>query len=237
MVLFFDEAHLLFDDAPDVLLDKVEQVVRLIRSKGVGVYFITQSPLDIPEGVLGQLGLRIQHALRAFTPKDKRAVKTAAETFRQNPALDTEAAIGELAIGEALVSTLDKNGAPTPVERILIAPPQSRIGPASSDERAAMKARSPVAGRYEEVVDRESAHELLKARSEEESRREAAIKAEQQQRAWDEPAAPKRRPGRPRDSLGESIMKSAARSVTTAIGGAIGRRLVRGLLGSLLGGK
>jgi len=237
MVLFFDEAHLLFNDAPDVLLDKVEQVVRLIRSKGVGVYFISQSPLDIPESVLGQLGLRVQHALRAFTPKDKKAVKTAAETFRQNPTLDTEKAIGELAIGEALVSTLDAKGAPTPVERILIAPPQSRIGPASGDERTAMMTRSPVAGRYEEIIDRESAHELLKARSEEESRREAAIQAEQQQRAWEEPATPKRRPGRPRDSLGESIMKSAARSVSTAIGGAIGRRLVRGLLGSLLGGK
>ncbi|ATX81293.1 hypothetical protein Ga0123462_0418 [Mariprofundus ferrinatatus] len=236
MVLFFDEAHLLFDGAPDVLLDKVEQVVRLIRSKGVGVYFVTQSPLDIPESVLGQLGMRIQHALRAFTPKDKKAVKTIAGTFRTNPELDTEAVISQLGTGEALVSTLDATGAPTQVERILIAPPQSRIGPASIDERSAMISRSPLAGRYEEMIDRESAHELLKARAEDEARRESAAKAEQQQ-IWQEPAAPKRPAGRPRDSMGEAIMKSAARSVSSAIGGAIGRKLVRGLLGSLLGGR
>jgi len=237
MVLFFDEAHLLFDGAPDVLLDKVEQVVRLIRSKGVGVYFVTQSPLDIPESVLGQLGMRVQHALRAFTPKDKKAVKTVAETFRPNPELDTATVITELGIGEALVSTLDGTGAPTQVERILIAPPQSRIGPASSEERAAMVSRSPVGARYEESIDRESAHELLKARAEDVSRREMAAKAEQQQQTMREPPAPKRSRGRPRDTMAQSIMKSAARSVTTAISGAIGRRLVRGLLGSLLGGK
>jgi len=237
MVLFFDEAHLLFDGAPDVLLDKVEQVVRLIRSKGVGIYFISQSPLDIPEEVLGQLGMRVQHALRAFTPRDKKAVKTVAETFRQNPALDTATVITELGIGEALVSTLDATGSPTPVERILIAPPQSRIGPASAEERAAMISRSPAAGRYQDMIDRESAYELLKSRAEEQSRREAAVKAEQQQRVLSEAATPKRRPGRPSDSLGTSIMKSAARSVSTAIGGAIGRKLVRGLLGSLLGGR
>lgn len=209
MVLFFDEAHLLFDGAPDVLLDKVEQVVRLIRSKGVGVYFVTQSQLDIPESVLGQLGMRIQHALRAFTPRDKKAVKTVAETFRQNPALDTATVITELGIGEALVSTLDGTGAPTQVERILIAPPRSRIGSASSEERAAMVSRSPVAGRYEEIIDRESACELLKSRAEESSRQAAAVQAEQQQ-VWREPAAPKRSPGRNADSMSTSIMKSAA---------------------------
>ena len=236
MVLFFDEAHLLFDGAPKVLLDKVEQVVRLIRSKGVGVYFVTQSPLDIPEDVLGQLGMRVQHALRAFTPKDKKAVKTVAETFRQNPELDTATVITELGTGEALVSSLDSTGSPTPVQRILIAPPQSRIGPASSEERAAMMLRSPVADRYKDIVDRESAYELLKRRAEEDRRLEASAKVEQQQ-AWRAPAAPKRPPGRPRDTMAESIMKSAARSVSTAIGGAIGRKLVRGLLGSLLGGR
>ena len=238
-VLFFDEAHLLFDGAPKVLLDKVEQVVRLIRSKGVGVYFVTQSPLDIPESVLGQLGTRVQHALRAFTPKDKRAVDTVADTFRPNPELDTAAVITELGIGEALASTLDAKGAPTPVERILVAPPRSRIGPASAEERAAMRARSPINGRYEEMIDRESAYELLKARAEDEQHRAAAARAEQQQsRASSPPAARSRRaPGRPRDSMAEAVMKSAARSVSSAIGGAIGRRLVRGILGSLLGGR
>ena len=239
LVFFFDEAHLLFDEAPKALLDRIEQVVRLIRSKGVGVYFVTQSPLDIPESVLGQLGTRVQHALRAFTPKDKRAVDTVADTFRPNPELDTAAVITELGIGEALASTLDAKGAPTPVERILVAPPRSRIGPASAEERAAMRARSPINGRYEEMIDRESAYELLKARAEDEQHRAAAARAEQQQsRASSPPAARSRRaPGRPRDSMAEAVMKSAARSVSSAIGGAIGRRLVRGILGSLLGGR
>jgi len=231
MVLFFDEAHLLFDDAAEALLDKVEQVVRLIRSKGVGVYFVTQSPLDIPESILGQLGMRVQHALRAFTPKDQRAVRTAAQTFRPNPGIDTESAITELGIGEALVSTLDSTGAPTPVERTWIRPPESRIGPASAEERKAMIGRSPVSGRYEEIVDRESAYELLKEKAEDEARAKAAAKAEKEQQVWSKPTPKRSSGGRRRQSIGEAMMKSAARTATTAITG----RIVRGLLGSLLG--
>jgi DNA helicase HerA-like ATPase len=164
-VFFFDEAHLLFDDAPKALLDKIEQVVRLIRSKGVGVYFISQNPLDIPESVLGQLSNRVQHALRAFTPKDQRAVKTAAETFRPNKKFDAASAIVELGVGEALVSCLDAKGVPEPVERCFIAPPRGRIGPASEAERAAVVKASPLAGKYDQTVDRESAYEVLAARA------------------------------------------------------------------------
>ncbi|MBB4631302.1 helicase HerA-like domain-containing protein [Sphingosinicella soli] len=166
MVFFFDEAHLLFDEAPKALLEKVEQVVRLIRSKGVGVYFITQNPIDVPEDVGGQLGNRIQHALRAFTPRDQKAIKAAAETFRINPGLDVVTAITELKVGEALVSLLDSDGAPAPVERALIRPPCSRLGPLTEQERKVMIASSPFAGRYEESIDRESAFEILKARAE-----------------------------------------------------------------------
>ncbi|MGH8761537.1 MAG: helicase HerA-like domain-containing protein, partial [Burkholderiales bacterium] len=166
LVFFFDEAHLLFNDAPPALLEKIEQVVRLIRSKGVGVYFVTQNPLDIPDTVLGQLGNRVQHALRAFTPRDQKAVKTAATTMRANPALDVEKVIGELGVGEALVSLLDEKGQPTIVERAFILPPHSRIGPAAADERRAAMQRSLVAGVYENTVDRDSAHEVLKARRE-----------------------------------------------------------------------
>ena len=165
-VLFFDEAHLLFDDAPKALVDKIEQVVRLIRSKGVGVYFISQSPLDIPEDILGQLGMKIQHALRAFTPKDKRVVKAAAASFRQNPAIDTETLITELGVGEALVSVLDEDGKPTPVEHVYIKPPESRIGPLTEKERKEHLSRSPYKGRYDEIVDRESAYEMLKQKAE-----------------------------------------------------------------------
>ncbi|HHH12756.1 MAG TPA: DUF853 family protein, partial [Thiolapillus brandeum] len=156
MVLFFDEAHLLFDKAPPALLEKIEQVVRLIRSKGVGVFFVTQSPLDVPEEILGQLGARIQHALRAFTPRDRKAVKTVAQTFRENPELDTEQVITELGTGEALVSVLDAKGAPTPVERILIRPPASRIGPLTAQERKEILSRSPLKGKYDQEIDRES---------------------------------------------------------------------------------
>ena len=165
MVFFFDEAHLLFDGAPKALLDKIEQVVRLIRSKGVGVYFITQNPLDVPESVLGQLGNRVQHALRAFTPRDQKAVRTAAETMRPNPALNTEQAIGELGVGEALVSFLDAKGTPSIVQRVWIATPASRIGPATAEERGALLKDSPVAGVYEEAIDRESAFEVLRDRA------------------------------------------------------------------------
>jgi len=163
-VFFFDEAHLLFDDAPKALLSRIEQVVRLIRSKGVGIYFITQNPLDLPETVLGQLGNRVQHALRAFTPRDQKAVKVAAETFRPNKAFDAAQAITELGVGEALLSFLDVKGVPFPVERCFIAPPQGRIGPATAEERAALMAASPLAGRYDKVVDRQSAYEILTGR-------------------------------------------------------------------------
>ena len=164
-VFFFDEAHLLFDDAPKALLDKIEQVVRLIRSKGVGIYFISQNPLDIPESVLGQLGNRVQHALRAFTPRDQKAVKTAADTFRPNPKFKAAEAIVELGVGEALVSFLDARGVPEPVQRCLVAPPRGRIGPLTDAERAATIAASPLAGRYDRAIDRESAHEVLEART------------------------------------------------------------------------
>jgi DNA helicase HerA-like ATPase len=219
LVLFFDEAHLLFDQAPKVLLNKVEQIVRLIRSKGVGVYFITQTPLDIPDDILGQLGLRIQHVLRVFTPKDRKTVKAVAENFRSNPNIDVATAITELEIGEALVSVLDAKGAPTPVERILIRPPASQIGPLQQDQRLQRIQRSPLAGRYDQVLDRESAYELLKARAEEKAR-QAELN-------------PKRKPGRPRQSVGEAFIKSAARS----IGSQIGRQVIRGVLGAIFGGR
>src|SRR3954454_22606447 len=161
LVFFFDEAHLLFTDAPKVLLDKIEQVVRLIRSKGVGVFFVTQNPLDVPDIVLGQLGNRVQHALRAYTPRDQKAVKAAAETMRANPKFSTEAAITELAVGEGLISFLDEKGRPTVVERAFVLPPASRIGPVTPDERKVVMAQSPVAGAYEKTVDRESAYEKL----------------------------------------------------------------------------
>lgn len=224
LVFFFDEAHLLFDEAPKALLDKIEQVVRLIRSKGVGVYFISQSPLDVPEDVLGQLGLRIQHALRAFTPKDQKAVKTAANTFRQNPNLDTAKVITELGIGEALVSVLDARGSPTPVERVLVCPPESRIGPLTDDERRQHIGRSPLAGRYDQAVDRESAYERLKARAEQETAAQATAEASKER------AAPR---GRSRQSVAEAMVTSAAR----AIGSQIGRQIIRGVLGSILRGR
>ncbi len=235
LVFFFDEAHLLFNDAPPALLEKIEQVVRLIRSKGVGVYFVTQNPLDIPDTVLGQLGNRVQHALRAFTPRDQRAVKTAATTLRANPELDVEKIIGELGVGEALVSLLDEKGRPTVVERAFILPPHSRIGPATADERRATTKSSLVAGVYENTVDRESAHEVLKARR-------AATAA-----AAPQPATTPSAGGSVldnvlggvlgggnsrRQSAGEAMVNSAAR----AIGSEVGRRIIRGMLGSILGG-
>jgi DNA helicase HerA-like ATPase len=219
LVFFFDEAHLLFDTAPKALLEKVEQVVRLIRSKGVGVYFVTQNPLDVPEDVLGQLGNRVQHALRAFTPRDQKAVRTAAQTFRPNPKLDTEAVITALGVGEALVSVLDEAGRPTRVEQIAVRPPASRIGALSDVERRDHVARSPYGGKYDKPMDRESAFEMLKQR--------VAEVADAP-----EPAPAEKRPvGRPRQSVQEAMIKSAAR----AIGSQLGRQLVRGVLGSLLG--
>ena len=222
LVLFFDEAHLLFDDAPKALIDKIEQVVRLIRSKGVGVYFISQSPLDLPDDILGQLGLRIQHTLRAFTPKDKKVVNTVADTFRVNPKIDTRQAITELGVGEALVSILDKEGVPTPVERVLVRPPESQIGPITDAERRSFVSRSPLSGRYEDAVDRVSAYELLKQRAE--------VEVEE---AQDTRKAKKKGRSYQRQGIGEAMFKSAARS----IGSQIGRQLIRGLLGSLLGGR
>jgi DNA helicase HerA-like ATPase len=220
LVFFFDEAHLLFDNAPKALLEKIEQVVRLIRSKGVGVYFISQSPLDIPEDVLGQLGHRVQHALRAFTPKDQKAVKAAAQTFRARPGFDVEAAITQLGTGEALASMLDEKGSPTPVARILVRPPESRIGPLTDAERAEHLTRSPLKGRYDQAVDRESAYELLNKRG-----------AEKLAAAPPQTAAKPAPRGRAPESVVEAMAKSAAR----AVGSQIGREIVRGVLGSLLG--
>jgi DNA helicase HerA-like ATPase len=224
LVLFFDEAHLLFDDAPKALIDKVEQVVRLIRSKGVGVFFVTQNPTDVPEDVLGQLGNRVQHALRAFTAKDQRAVKAAAETFRANPDFRVEQAITQLAVGEALVSMLEDKGTPGIVQRTLIAPPASRVGPALPSERQAVFAASPMAGRYDIAIDRESAYEQLRARAETLAPRQAP-----------EPAAPvpaprpRARGRKPPASFAEAFANSAARS--------IGSEIVRGVLGSLFRGR
>lgn len=233
MVLFFDEAHLLFDRAPRALVDKIEQVVRLIRSKGVGIYFISQSPLDIPGDILGQLGTKVQHALRAFTPKDKKAVRTVSDTFRQNPAVDTASAITELGTGEALVSVLDEKGAPTPVERVLIRPPGSRIGPLKAAERKEIMERSPLRNKYTEEIDRESAYELLKKRAQEEARVEAAEKARIEQekaaRKADKPAS--RRSGR------QTVWEAAAKSAARSIGNSLGKQIIRGILGSLLGGR
>lgn len=228
-VMFFDEAHLLFDDAPRVLVEKIEQVVRLIRSKGVGVYFVSQSPLDVPEEILGQLGLKIQHALRAFTPKDQKAVRTVAGTFRPNPDLDTAEVITELSVGEALVSTLDAEGIPSQVERVLIRPPESRIGPMSDTERNEYIGRSPFKGRYDQEVDRESAHEMLLARAEQIAAQSALL--EEQEKTM---KSTNRRSssGSRRQSAGEAFIKSAAR----AIGSQLGRRFIRGVLGSLFKG-
>lgn len=223
LVFFFDEAHLLFDAAPKALVDKVEQVVRLIRSKGIGVYFVSQNPLDIPDTVLGQLGNRIQHALRAFTPRDQRAVRAAAETFRRNPKLDTAEAITALGVGEALVSTLDAQGVPTPVERALICPPASRLGPVTPEERAQVVAASPVAGRYDQVLDRQSAYESLTARAAVDDREDRPPRSR----------VPSAASGRGRQSIAETMAKSVARSV----GSSLGRQLVRGLLGALFKGR
>jgi len=209
------------------LLDKIEQIVRLIRSKGVGVYFISQSPLDIPEDILGQLGLKIQHALRAFTPKDQQVVKSVAATFRSNPAIDTEAAIQELKTGEALVSVLHKDGSPAPVERVFIRPPESQLGPVTAVQREEILRRSPFNGRYEQEVDRESAYELLKQKTE----RQAEIADEEQQAKQQKTKAPARASSR--QSAGEALLKSAAR----AVGSTVGRQLIRGIMGSLLGSR
>ena len=229
LVFFFDEAHLLFEDAPKGLVDKIEQVVRLIRSKGVGVFFVTQNPLDVPDEVLGQLGNRIQHALRAFTPRDQKAVRAAAQTFRQNPSFDTEKAITQLGVGEALVSTLDAKGSPTMVERTLIRPPSSRMGPADQDVREKLIKNSPVYGFYDEGIDRESAYEILQKRAVQRAKSEAAeAQAKEQEKAAKK--ASSGRSGYQRQTATERFLKSLASSV----GRQLGNRLIRGLLGSLL---
>ena len=227
LVFFFDEAHLLFSDAPKALMDKIEQVVRLIRSKGVGVYFISQNPLDIPEVVLGQLGNRVQHALRAFTPRDQKAVKAAAETFRSNPGVDVASVITELGVGEALVSFLDEKGRPLPVERAFVCPPGSRIGIVTDQERQQTMRSSLISGVYEKQVDRESAYEILRARA------EKAVADSETEVTANAGTAARRPAGRQPDTLLETVAKTAARTV----GSELGRRLVRGILGSLLGGR
>ncbi|MEZ5872367.1 MAG: DUF853 domain-containing protein [Nitratireductor sp.] len=244
LVFFFDEAHLLFDEAPKVVIEKVEQVVKLIRSKGVGVYFVTQNPLDIPDAVLAQLGNRVQHALRAYTPREAKAVKTAAETFRPNPEFDTEDVIKNLGVGEALVSTLQAKGIPSIVERTLMRPPSSRLGPIDDRERAALMAMSPVAGVYDEVIDRESAFEILKQRADaaakaeaEQQEREARQKAEealQKSRArYDNPPRTTRSTSTRRSSGRQSVTEAAIKSVTRSVASSLGRALVRGILGSI----
>ena len=244
LVFFFDEAHLLFTDLPQTLEAKIEQVVRLIRSKGVGVYFVTQNPTDIPEVILSQLGNRVQHALRAFTPNDQKAVRAAAQTFRTNPKLDVETVITQLAVGEALVSFLDENGTPGIVERAMILPPHSQIGPVTPEQRQQSIRTSVVAGVYEKTVDRESAYERLKnlAQQPVSTAQEAQHQQQEQSQPWYSSLPSLGSLGglitgttgnRRGDSLGEAMMKSAVRS----IGSSVGRQLVRGVMGSLLGGS
>ncbi|MBT2188551.1 helicase HerA-like domain-containing protein [Sphingobium nicotianae] len=253
LVFFFDEAHLLFDDAPKALTDKIEQVVRLIRSKGVGVYFITQNPIDIPEDVAGQLGNRVQHALRAFTPRDQKAVKSAAETFRANPDIDVETVITELKVGEALVSLLQEDGSPSPVQRTLIAPPRSRVGPLEPKERAIIQSISPCAGKYDQEVDRESAEEILLARGQaaaaaataakaqaeadkaaaeqakvEARQREAQLKEEARAKAAAEREAAK--PG-----MFDKAIQSATRAAASSVGRQVANELGRAIGGSSRG--
>ena len=226
LVFFFDEAHLLFDDAPKALLEKVEQVVRLIRSKGVGVYFVTQNPQDIPESVLGQLGNRVQHGLRAFTPQQQKFIKVAAQTYRENPAFDVAEVITELGVGEALVSTLEEKGKPSIVQRTLIRPPMSRLGTASAEARRMASMADGIGGKYDTVQDRESAYEILQKKAE-----AAARQAEKAQEAVEKSKTAPRRSNR--QGVGEAAIKSLVRSVSSSIGRTIARELVRGVMGSL----
>ena len=246
MVFFFDEAHLLFNEAPRALLEKVEQVVRLIRSKGVGVFFVTQNPLDIPDTVLGQLGNRIQHALRAFTPRDQKAVKAAAETMRPNPKFAAEQAISELGVGEALVSLLDEKGRPNMVERVWMAAPATRIGPLTDAERAQLLKTSVVAGIYDKTDDRESAYEVLRARTAAEAagaKQMADAKAAAKGKGGTVTPAGEGWSGALKDSLGgmlggsgrkDSVIETAAKSVARTVGSQLGRAIVRGMLGGIL---
>ncbi|TDB38312.1 MAG: DUF853 family protein [Actinobacteria bacterium] len=229
LVFFFDEAHLLFEEAPPALLKKIEQVVRLVRSKGVGVYFVTQNPIDIPETVLGQLGNKVQHAIRAFTPRDQKAVAAMAETFRQNPAIDVATTVTELAVGEALVSFLQADGSPAPVERALIVPPHGRIGPATAEERSALIRSSVLYGHYEQLVDRQSAEEMLEARAAAVIAASAPLGSAPTPARGETPPSPKPRTGGRRDSMLEAMGKSMVR----AMGSQIGRQIMRGVLGTI----
>ncbi len=242
LVFFFDEAHLLFNGAPKVLLEAVETVVRLIRSKGVGVYFVTQNPLDIPDTVLAQLGNRVQHALRAFTPRDQKAVKAAAETFRQNPKFKTEEAITQLAVGEALISMLEGRGVPSIVERALIAPPMAQVGPVTPAIRARAMAASGLRGKYDTEIDRESAYEVLMKRKGLDPANPNAPPAQQgglggMLEGMFGGSKPGPRGGKPAQSMAEKIATSAARSVASSVGRQIGTAIIRGVLGSILGGR
>jgi uncharacterized protein len=238
LVFFFDEAHLLFNDAPRPLLEAVEQVVRLIRSKGVGVYFVTQNPLEVPQTVLAQLGNRVQHALRAFTPRDQKAVRAAAETFRQNPAFSTEKAITELGVGEALISTLEGNGTPSIVERALIAPPSARVGPLAETERKEALRASPLRCKYDEAVDTESAYEMLAKRKEmaaqpaQEAASSGGLGGLLETVLGGGQAGGKGK-GRARVTITETVVRTAATSVARTVGTQIGRAILRGVLGSM----
>jgi len=234
LVFFFDEAHLLFNDAPRALLEKVEQVVRLIRSKGVGVYFVTQNPADIPDSVLAQLGNRIQHALRAYTPSEQKGLKAASQSFRANPAFDTAEAIQGLGVGEALVSVLDEKGAPTVVARTRIRPPASRLGPATEAERAAVMAASPVRGLYDQALNRESAEEILAARHAASDRAAAAeAQAKSDEKVEERFSEKARSAPRARASTRQTPMEALTKSVLRTAGSTLTRELLRGLLGGL----
>lgn len=247
LVFFFDEAHLLFDNASPTLQEKIKQVIRLIRSKGVGIYFITQSPLDVPEDVLGQLGNRVQHALRAFTPKDQKAVKTAADTFRANPDFKVDEAITQLAVGEALISCLDEQGTPQIVERGMIMPPYSSFNPITPEERQALMANSIVAGVYENVIDRDSAYEILQrkvaeseqqvqaqAEAVEQAKQQAILDKEQEKQAKLQ-AKEEEKAAAARAKMTQDVIGTFAKSAARTLGGPTGQKLVRGLLGSLFG--
>ena len=238
LVFFFDEAHLLFSDAPPALIDKVEQVVRLIRSKGVGVYFVTQNPADIPEKVLAQLGNRVQHALRAYTPQEQKGVRAAATSFRVNPKIDTEKVITELGVGEVLISVLDEKGVPTVVDRAFVVPPAGQIGPITPEQRQQLLANSLVAGVYETALDRDSAFEILTKKTEANMIAEAEARAaEEAAKAEAQQAKQERAAARAPDTLIESVTKSVARSASSSIGRQIGNTIVRGVLGSIFGGS
>ncbi len=246
LVFFFDEAHLLFNDAPKPLLEKIEQVVRLIRSKGVGIYFVTQNPADIPDAVLGQLGARIQHALRAYTPADQKGLKAAAQSFRINPSFDTAETIQGLGVGEALVSTLDAKGAPCVVQKTMIRPPASRLGPLTPEERTALIARSPVSGLYDTAQDRASAYEVLQGRAQDALRQSEAAEdaaeaekvriAEEKVRAREEARETRAAP-RPRASNRQGMAETFAKSLLRTVASQAGREIMRGLLGGLKRGR